>query len=961
MKDTSPVIAKKFYELMKKRSNEERLLAGCSMFDTSKAIVISSIYNRSQKISPAGMKKELFLRFYGAEFSEPRKKKILNVLLCGGLVLVFALLAFIQPASAQTSISYGEIVSDSISTAGQKDEFVFSGTSREVIVILSSGTSGNLIPYLELYDSSGNKVQENYSAILGYGLQSSGTFKIVLRDYELRNTGNYELSLYRISNPTNTTAINFSQTVSATLSSPVKVDAYRFSATANEKIYIALSILPDSAEYFRPVLYLCDVSGNVLAQSDAIGILSKTLTNGGTFYLFVGNGSLSGIGSYTFTLSRWQNPTNFTDINFGQTASGSLNVANEIKVYRISGSANDKVYNIWSELSQNSGNFYPSIALYDTAGNLIPSWQTEYKKSLHTLPSTGDFYIFLRDIFYNGTGTYELTVQRTNEPANVKVLNYNSVVEDSLEVVTGINVYRFTANANERVTLCSAVKTETSGYFRGYLELYDVTGSRLAYASESLEYTFTTGGTFYLFITDSYQDGTGIYRFILLNSDISCSDIDFVSPQVSLLKPQTGEVIESDSTYAIIWNSSDNAGISSQEIRLSTDSGLTYPTVIASDLGTGIRAYNWRVSAALTTTKARVKIIAKDTAGNQNEDANKGDFAIMPTTLPPEAKEINYEYDSLSQLTKSISSAVDSVAYRYDALGNRLSLDVTGTSNPPTAPTNLAATATSSSQINLSWTDNSNNEQGFKIEYSLSSSSGFTEIATVGANITTYSNTGLNANTTYYYRVRAYNSAGNSAYSNTASATTAQVPPQAPSNLQATAASSSQINLSWQDNSNNEDGFKIERSTQETSGFTEIASIGVDVTSYRNTGLNAGITYYYRVRAYNSAGNSGYSNTANATTLQAPPAAPSNLTASAVSSSQINLAWIDNSNNEDGFKIERSKKPKGKFKQIATVGANITTYTNTGLKRRKTYYYRIRAYNTDGNSQYSNIANARTP
>jgi len=101
----------------------------------------------------------------------------------------------------------------------------------------------------------------------------------------------------------------------------------------------------------------------------------------------------------------------------------------------------------------------------------------------------------------------------------------------------------------------------------------------------------------------------------------------------------------------------------------------------------------------------------------------------------------------------------------------------------------LTAAAASSSQINLAWSDNSSDETGFKIERSLTATSGFAQIATVGANATSYSNTGLSASTTYYYRVRAYNGAGDSAYSNPASATTAGIPPAAPSSLTAAAAS----------------------------------------------------------------------------------------------------------------------------------------------------------------------------
>ena len=78
-----------------------------------------------------------------------------------------------------------------------------------------------------------------------------------------------------------------------------------------------------------------------------------------------------------------------------------------------------------------------------------------------------------------------------------------------------------------------------------------------------------------------------------------------------------------------------------------------------------------------------------------------------------------------------------------------------------------------------------------------------------------------------------------------------------------------------------------------------------------------------------------------------------------MSSSQINLSWTDNSNNETGFKVYRTNHGKA-FKEIATVGANVTTYADTGLKASTTYRYRVRAYNGSGNSDYSNIASATT-
>src|SRR5437867_1888085 len=96
---------------------------------------------------------------------------------------------------------------------------------------------------------------------------------------------------------------------------------------------------------------------------------------------------------------------------------------------------------------------------------------------------------------------------------------------------------------------------------------------------------------------------------------------------------------------------------------------------------------------------------------------------------------------------------------------------------------------------------------------------------------------------------------------------------------------------------------------------------------------------------------------------QAPakaPSAPSKLTSTAISSNQIRLNWVDNSTNESGFKVERGNSSSGPWTQIATVGAGVVSYSDSGLEASTLYFYRVRAYNSVGDSSYSNIASSTT-
>jgi chitodextrinase len=297
-----------------------------------------------------------------------------------------------------------------------------------------------------------------------------------------------------------------------------------------------------------------------------------------------------------------------------------------------------------------------------------------------------------------------------------------------------------------------------------------------------------------------------------------------------------------------------------------------------------------------------------------------------------------------------------------------------GDTQAPTAPSNLAATAISVSQINLSWTASTDNVgvTGYLLERCGGAGcTNFAQIATPAT--TTFSDSGLTASTSYSYRVRATDAAGNlSGYSNVATASTPAVPdttpPSAPSNLAATAISVNQINLSWTASTDNVGvtNYLVERCAG--TGCTSFAQIATSTTpAYNNTGLTASTAYSYRVRATDAAGNlSGYSNVATAATPAAPdttpPSAPSNLAATAIGASQINLSWTSSTDNVGvtNYLVERCAGTGcTSFAQIAT--STTTGYNNTGLTASTTYGYRVRASDAAGNlSGYSNTATGTT-
>jgi hypothetical protein len=124
--------------------------------------------------------------------------------------------------------------------------------------------------------------------------------------------------------------------------------------------------------------------------------------------------------------------------------------------------------------------------------------------------------------------------------------------------------------------------------------------------------------------------------------------------------------------------------------------------------------------------------------------------------------------------------------------------------------------------------------------------------------------------------------------------------------------------------------------------------------------LQGNTTYYWRVRHQDNVGAwSAWSSPTWFATM-APPAAPTNLTATTISPSRINLSWTDKANNETGFRIERKTGPTGPWVEVAGESANATSYENTELREETTHSYRVRSFNAAGNSAYSNEASTRT-
>ena len=237
------------------------------------------------------------------------------------------------------------------------------------------------------------------------------------------------------------------------------------------------------------------------------------------------------------------------------------------------------------------------------------------------------------------------------------------------------------------------------------------------------------------------------------------------------------------------------------------------------------------------------------------------------------------------------------------------------------------------------------------VEESLDGGSSYLLLSSLSAssNSTTIAN--LNPSTSYTFRVHAYNGTASAdtaaASATTQSGSTSPAKPTAPSGLSATVASATQINLAWTNNdtSGTVTAISLEESTDGGTTYNQIASISPSATSYDvANNITPGASYVFRLQAHNGY-SSGYSNTASATAF-AVPAAPSSLSTTIVSPTQINLAWTNNdtSGTVTALSLEESINGGG-FSQIASLSSSTASYDISGLTAGTAYAFRVQAHN----------------
>ncbi len=311
-------------------------------------------------------------------------------------------------------------------------------------------------------------------------------------------------------------------------------------------------------------------------------------------------------------------------------------------------------------VTKTSGGFSPYFELYGPTGARIGTSTGQLDK---VLTAAGSYTVLVRDEKSVSSGEFLLTWQRVNAPCGV-VIGCGQELVGSVGERGEIGAYAFTASEGDTVVL---TLRRTEGGLDPSLELYDGNGARLSYrytvsgGEATVTQVLSSAGNYTVFVSDYGSDDIGHYRLKFQKNDNIC-------PEVRVRSPNGGERLVIGSDFTIRWGCTSSVGIDSQEIRLSTDGGRSFPNVIATGLRGSVRSYTWVVPEEMVGLHGRIRLRVTDTWGRETSDDSDRDFEFYHRVGRI------YVYDELNRLSQVIYEDGRRVTYTYDDSGNRLTL-----------------------------------------------------------------------------------------------------------------------------------------------------------------------------------------------------------------------------------------------------------------------------------------------
>src|SRR5665213_1243837 len=414
------------------------------------------------------------------------------------LAVLFALFTSGMCAYAATDLPLGQVTTGTISLAAQMDSYSFTGTAGEVVDLTMTPTSGTLAPKIQLLSPGGTLLgsacKSGPQELNTITLTSTGTYTVTASDCSGTNTGNYALFLQSINSPVSPITLPVAQVQTGAIGSAALDNTYTFSASANDVVdFTAVttsgSMSPRIRLYSATGALLSDQANRygdgVCSGGSVVELNTVTLTASGTYTVLVGDCSDTNTGAYNLYMQRPENPTGPINLPFGQVTTGTIGSAGLDNTYTFSANANDVVD---FTAVATGGNLSPRIRLYSPTGVLLSDQANRYGDGVCSggsavelnavaLAASGTYTVLVGDCGDTSTGTYNLYLQRSENPSGAATLPFGQVTTGMIGSIAQDNTYTFSASANDVVDFTAVT---TSGSMSPRIRLYSPTGALLS-------------------------------------------------------------------------------------------------------------------------------------------------------------------------------------------------------------------------------------------------------------------------------------------------------------------------------------------------------------------------------------------------------------------------------------------------------------------------------------------------
>jgi hypothetical protein len=418
-------------------------------------------------------------------------------------------------------IAFSHTVRCSINTPGIKMDFHFDANAGDRVRIRMLDTSGSTFsPIFWLYRPDGTEVCFGYGDSLANAnctLDATGTFTILAGDNSGLYTGSFNLFLERLNNPGLPTPINFSQTLSGLITIQPELKAFTFNASAGDRVRIRM--LDTSSSVFSPIFWLYRPNGTEVcyAIGDAAANTNCLLDSTGTYIILAGDNSGVYTGSFNLFLERLNNPGLPTPISFSQTLSGTITIQPELKAFTFDANTGDRVR--IRMLDTSSSVFSPIFWLYRPDGTEVcyaigdPAANTNC-----LLDSTGTFTILAGDNSGLYTGSFNLFLERLNNPGLPTPINFNQTLSSSITIRPELKAFTFNGNTGDRVQI--SMEDTSNSVFSPIFWLYRPDGTEVCYAIgdpvANTSCTLDSTGTYTILAGDNSGVYTGSFNLLLV-------------------------------------------------------------------------------------------------------------------------------------------------------------------------------------------------------------------------------------------------------------------------------------------------------------------------------------------------------------------------------------------------------------------------------------------------------------